>query len=366
MLIGCQRNYYLIEEAYYKGNYTETLRLLTELEPRYPNQVSTFISHSGKRLSQKLIDTAHEQQTTSHYNMLCYIHKTLPALSQFNQHHANSFFIAAENDLQLLYDTHLNTVVDQSLQNGDIALTNQDYITAISYFKRVQSFKDTPEIQLKILNAQKNAMISVGIPPFSISPNGDSVLFGIQVSEHIFKGLETQIQKQPLHHIDIIFAPTKQLTPYTLQGVIHLDVFDTQLTPETIIQKDTLRYLHDVGGIPKWDLYDFEYTIVRTEYRVSISGLFRLNHHDHLLNEFNVNTTYGEHSQYRKDTLYLPPDSYQIEFPIAYNNVLNIPILLDEKEIIRQAIHHFVGELYATLKSKMDIMNQATIVSECP
>ena len=363
---GCQRNYYLIEEAYYQGNYLKTITLINQLSDHFPKQITKFFSHSEKRLAEKLIDTATLYGRTSDFHMLCYIHKLLPELIQIQAITSSTHFQNTYNQLYQRYTTLLPSFLDNEKKLGEMAFKNQDYFLAIARFNRYLHFQKNTTITSSLEYATARASLHLTISPFKIPVNQEQIVFGIPISPYLLNTLTTQIKKKPIPFIAV--DTTNKNTPetYTLSGNIIAHYKDTQMIPEQQTIKDTLRYQHDIGGILQWDTYEFEYTIEKVEFTVSLDGDFTLTDSRGHTHSFTVKTRYGQDSQYRKEALTLPHEYYKIEFPIGYTKILDVPLLLDQPEIVKQAIMMFSNDIYDQIKIRFKDITSTGLTSICP
>jgi hypothetical protein len=367
ILIGCQKNYYLIEEAYYQGHYFKTVTRINQLHDDFPKQINSFLSHSEKRLRNKLQQSSKKQFTRSDFYGLCYINALLPELTLIQTHFPASHFQDIYTTLNNQYRHKLPSFLMQEQLLGTKALNDHHYFRAMAHFKRYLHFQDNPLIEQNLKRALSQSKIHLTIDPFEASANRPEILFGINVINTIFTTIDHTLTNTPISFVTV--EPATSPSPrasFQLTGSITSTYKDTQVVPELITLSDTLRYQHEVGGIIQWDNYDFEYTVERVEFSVKLEGHFTLTHANGNSKMFKITTNYGQHSQYKKDTFNLPNDSYRIEFPVRYMQFLEIPLLIEETEIVNEAVHIFSDQLYKELTHYFNKITLSKIPSQCP
>ncbi len=366
LLSACQKNYYLIEEAYYQGDYLKTVTLINQMSLQFPKQIRHFFDHSEERLANKLVDSAAIYQRTSDFHMLCYIHKLLPELRHLNTRTSSKHFKTAYDQLYQRYTLLLPSFLKNELQLGNAAFETEHYFLAIARFKRYLLFEENETTRKLLLKATQKASLSLQISPFSIPENDAKILFGIQIAPDLLQQLTTQIKGSPIPFISLSMGNSNNQQTYTLSGKIIASYKDTQLLPESVTITDTLRYQHNVGGIPQWDTYEFQYTVKKIEFTVTLKGEFTLTDPRGHTQSFTVYTRYGEDSKYRNETLTLPLNYYKIEFPPGYAKILNVPLLLDESEITHQTLTMFSNDLYQHLTTRFNEITSTSLISSCP
>ena len=365
IFIGCQKNYYLIEEAYYQGHYLKTVHLINQLAQTYPKQIKLFLAHSEKRLCDKLVQQSEIYISDSPFQGLCYIKALRPELAQIQIHFPSSHFQRTNQHVIRRYSDTLPSFLKREENLGVLSLSEQDYFIAAAHFKRYLHFQENDALSQHLDLALSKAQIHLVISPFDSAPNSPELLFGVNVIKDAVDSINTEITLNPISFVRLKSESTPTSSAYTLVGTITSTYKDTQVVPELITRVDTLRYQHDVGGIPQWDDYEFEYIVERVEFLVTLEGLFTITSPTGSQKTIKVTTNYGHHSQYRKETLNLPHDSYRIEFPAAYNQLLEVPLLIEEDEIVKEAIHIFSTTLYKKVKDYFGNITSSDINHQC-
>ncbi len=401
-LSGCENKYEELESNYYSGHYLDAIEAAAEgyFDPSIRPKVSSFLSEFGSKLFDKAFLQGDELgKDYQSEEAVLFWSRLLVATQKLDTNAApvdslKGFVSSAESRLKTATDRYVEThwELAQSMRAKSHyreALFHLDQILKYSNNRPeiVDFYNETKELAKQVvviypfytasdsMPAQLKSLFKTLAPahrtpasgPKAISTGTESfksfpILQGIRVSDRFSGSLLRALDKYKSPYMTFILAGSEEKIPesvdYVIRGLVQPDEEDTESFPEREVRNATLQYTRRNYGDQEWFSSNFQYTVFKNAYRVNMVIEANVLHptSNAILSRVNLTKRAENAHEYKsKDIVWnAPPDVKATLFPIEYDRLLDVPISLDRRDLVKQAIDTAADELAKKILAQID------------
>lgn len=397
-LLGCENKYQKLESAYYANHYLEAVEAAADgyFDPSIRPKVSDFLEKYGDKLFDKAFLQGDEiSQNADSEEGVLFWSRMLVATQKLQQNDAPIPALKAlVSSCESRMKNSTRKYIDSHWATGEKLFQEQKYRESISHLENAMKYaRNQPEIADLYAQAKEKAMVVVVIYPFytptdsmpaqvralfsTLNPSSSKnskekensaafhsypTLQGIRISSRFIDSLIRALDKQKSPYLNFVVAGGSEEIPETvhlvLKGMIQPDEQDTQSFPERETRSGTLQYTRRNYGDQEWFSSHFEYVVYKNAYRVNllIEGVVMHPTQNVSFARVKLPKRAETSQEYRdKDVTWpAPPDVKNILYPIEYDRLLDVPVNVDKRDLVKQAVDEAAEEFAEKLLKQID------------